>query len=392
MTDRTPLRSTTALLASAAACLALAACAGDAGPAADWTGTVDTLPSGAVRVSNPAQGLWTADERWTLVETLRIGSMSDEGPEIFGQIADVAVDDQGRILVLESQANPGELNVGFGGEVFPADGHIWVNNMFNRRFELFSYEGEAIESTPNPSTYFGAGMVRGDDGALYIRGRVGEGDDARDALFRMVARGDSLVRTDTIFTPELPENPTITASMTNNGNSIVMRLPIPFTHGAAFTFDPAGFFWVDEAEGYRLVQRSVDGEDIRIIEREYTPVPVTEEELAESLERFESGPLASADMDFDRSEIPDVHPPVQRWLTDARDHLWVKRDMGAAGTAWEVFDPEGRYLGVVESEVELSRLTVHQITEDAVYGVLTDELDVPYVVRLAIREGSATAP
>jgi len=214
-------------LGSAAACLVLAACSGDGGPAASWTGTVDTLPSGAVLVSNPAEGIWSEEERWTLSETLRIGSMADEGPELFGQIVDVEVDDQGRILVLEGQAHelrifdadgqhlitmggpgegPGELNVGFGGEVFSRAGQIWVNNMFNRRWELFSYEGEAIESTPNPSTFFGAGSVLGDDGAFYLRGRVGEGEEARDAMFRLDVQGDSLVRTDTIFTPELEDH------------------------------------------------------------------------------------------------------------------------------------------------------------------------------------------
>jgi len=129
---------------------------------------------------------------------------------------------------------------------------------------------------------------------------------------------------------------------------------------------------------------------MRVIEREYTPVPITDEELAENLERFDSGPLANADMDFDRSEIPGVHPPLQRWLTDGRDHLWVQRDLGADGTVWEIFDPEGRYLGQIASEVDLERLTVHKVTREAVYGVLPDELDVPYVVRLRITQRSAT--
>jgi hypothetical protein len=48
---------------------------------------------------------------------------------------------------------------------------------------------------------------------------------------------------------------------------------------------------------------------------------------------------------------------------------------------WEVFDAEGRYLGVVELP---ARFTPAKIMEDAVYGIWLDELDVQYVKRLRI--------
>ena len=62
---------------------------------ARWGGTIDTLKNGAVLVSNPADGTWTDQTAWRLVEEVRIGSVEGAGPETFAQIIDLEVD-QGR--------------------------------------------------------------------------------------------------------------------------------------------------------------------------------------------------------------------------------------------------------------------------------------------------------
>lgn len=98
------------------AVISFGAC-GEAGAdnADGWAGTVDTLSNGAIRVSNPEQGLWDDGEGWRLVEELRIGSMDGEGPELFGNIIGLEVDPLGRIYVADSQAR--EIRV------FDARGH-----------------------------------------------------------------------------------------------------------------------------------------------------------------------------------------------------------------------------------------------------------------------------
>lgn len=93
--------------------LVLCACAEGRGDV-EWAGSVDTLADGVVHVRNSAEPLWTAGEGWTLEEELRIGSATDEGPELLGQVRDLAVDPLDRIYVLESQSN--EIRV------FDADG------------------------------------------------------------------------------------------------------------------------------------------------------------------------------------------------------------------------------------------------------------------------------
>ena len=79
------------------------ACAEGSTGSAGWGGTIDTLENGAVLVSNPAEGIWTDQTAWWLVEEVRIGSVEGAGPETFAQIVDLEVDAAGRIYVLDRQ-------------------------------------------------------------------------------------------------------------------------------------------------------------------------------------------------------------------------------------------------------------------------------------------------
>lgn len=390
--------------------MVVAACGGAESAGDGWAGTIDTLAGGGVRVSSPAEGIWTEETAWRLVPDLRIGRLEGDGPDLFGQVHDVAVDAAGRILVLEAQAHevrvfgrdgaylltvgrqgqgPGELNVPFGGEVIPVGSdRIWVNNTMNRRWELFAGDGTPIRSTLRRVGTFGAGSVLGRDGAFYQRDALRrEGERPHFVVTRWVVDGDSLLVSDTLDAPVLPENQTIPVSLSNAGNQIRMELPVPFVHQPSSSFDPAGHFWVVPGDGYRLVALDTEHDTMRIVERAYAPVPVTAEELDESLRQFREGPLASAGVEVDRSRIPEHHPAFERYMTDPTGNLWVLREVGDGAKGWDVFDPEGRYLGEVRSEVDVSRLTVHEITDDAVYGVLRDELDVQSVVRLRIARG-----
>lgn len=48
-----------------------------------------------------------------------------------------------------------------------------------------------------------------------------------------------------------------------------------------------------------------------------------------------------------------------------------------ASSEWDVFDPEGRYLGVIELPCSDRALT---FAGDRIYGLWEDELDVQYIV------------
>jgi hypothetical protein len=54
-------------------------------------------------------------------------------------------------------------------------------------------------------------------------------------------------------------------------------------------------------------------------------------------------------------------------------------DIGAQD--WDVFDSDGRFLGVVTMPL---RFTPHAIVGDKIYGVWRDEFEVNYALRLGI--------
>ena len=64
---------------------------------------------------------------------------------------------------------------------------------------------------------------------------------------------------------------------------------------------------------------------------------------------------------------------------DALTSIIDLEDFGAPD--WDVFDAQGRYLGVVEMP---QGFTPKLFREDKIFGVWRDELDVQYVLRLRI--------
>jgi hypothetical protein len=107
---------------------------------------IDTLPTGTFRVTNSGDPAWTPESAWTLVEDLRLGSVSGAGPSLFAQVAAILTDDEGNIYVLDYPTQemrvfsssgdhlrtiggegegPGELR-GAAGLNWGPDGRLWV--------------------------------------------------------------------------------------------------------------------------------------------------------------------------------------------------------------------------------------------------------------------------
>ncbi len=78
------------------------------------------------------------------------------------------------------------------------------------------------------------------------------------------------------------------------------------------------------------------------------------------------------------AELPETKPAYSRILVDPDGFLWVA-DYPAHGdqhTHWKVFDPEGGWLGTVETPYGGY---IHQIGDDFLLGIWVDELDVEQV-------------
>lgn len=371
-----------------------------------WAGSVDTLASGAVEVRNPREGAWDEEDRWHLALDLRIGALESGGPDQLGSVADVVVDGAGRIYVLERQAQevrvfdaegshvrtlagpgggPGELGNPLALEWGPGD-ELWVVDFGNRRYEVFDTAGARLRSHPFQGNTFGFGNRIGSDGLLYERVRI---QDPERSEF-----GQALVRSripagtpgapevmDTLSQPELDQGETVEVTARAGGNRMVMRFPVPLTPRSRAVLVPGRGWWLtDPGARYRLALTDFQGDTLRILGREYEPVPVTDRAREEVLDGLPDG------ADLNPSRIPDVHPPVAGIELAPDGGLWIRRQTAPDREGFEVFDADGRYLGEVTSEVDLDRFNLIEFGEGVMYGVLTDELDVPYVVRLRIEK------
>lgn len=86
--------------------------------------------------------------------------------------------------------------------------------------------------------------------------------------------------------------------------------------------------------------------------------------------------------------VADSIPWVSDVMVDAPGNILV-REPGVSGqnsAVIGVFAPDGRWLGTVRLPPGLRPL---EIGEDYVLGVLTDELDVPHLVRYGLERGAA---
>ena len=380
--------------------LAVSACGREA--AGGWRGSMEQLPGGGVLVKNPEQGVWEEGQAWTLAEDLRIGSMDEEGPALFGQVAAVEADSLGRVWVLERNAKelrvfdaegrhvrtlgregagPGEFGDPIGLAWAP-DGHLWVADPGNARFTVFDTAGRYVTSHPRRVAGYSMPWSGGFDreGRLYEVSPVGGGGDFRSAVLRFDA---AMQPADTLLLPRV-ESQQFELRSPGGG---MMVVGVPFTPGVAVAVDPRGFVWTGVTDRWRLHQQTLRGDSVRIVEREAAPVPVTAGDREAALQELKWFTDQGGRVDLGR--IP-AHKPAFSDLVAAPDgHLWVRPSVpeGYEGAAFDLFDPEGRYLGRVPFPAGLNRFPPPVVRGDALYGVRRDSLDVPYVVRVRIRRG-----
>jgi hypothetical protein len=365
--------------------------------AAGWTGTVETLPNGVVRVANPEQGIWAPGEEWVLQEDLRIGRMEGEGPDLFGAIADLEVDSLGRIYVLEGQAEeirtfdadgryvrtfgrkgsgPGEFESAAGMD-WDAEGNLWVVDQRNGRYVVFDTTGTFLRTQRRRIS----GQVSPWPGGFLRSGELYDYAWSFDGASHLVRVQGEEEPADSVVLPQYEAE--MFELILNDGRSRV-RGGVPFTPRLSWTLDSRGYLWHGVSDRYRFVQQRLGGDTVRIVEREYTPARVTDSERKEAIDGMEW--FTKQGGKIDASRIPGTKPAFRSLQVDDRGYVWVAALVDEAQPdALDVFNPEGRYLGRVALPEGLSRYPAPVIRGDRIYAVVRDELDVPYVVRLQLR-------
>ncbi len=383
--------------------LLAAACAGER--EAEWAGTIDTLPGGVVQVTNPATGAWGDATRWQVVEELRIGAEEGEGPEVFGRIGLLAEDAGGRIWAFETTeqqfkvfdasgrfirtvgrrgGGPGEMQQANGVVVRP-DGHLLVVDMQGGRISLFDTAGTYLNGysiSGGFSTTPWPGRVDR-NGRLYNPVPIPAADDFR---FVLVRHDSAMTPLDTL-TPPRGGADHFFEHRREGGSSWAA---VPYAPRFTWRLSPEGDFWGLTGD-YRLLRITGAGDTVRVVTKPHLPVPVSAAEKDSAVARLKW--FTDQGGKVDRGRIPDTKPVAQGFQVADDGYLWVnatRADTSETNRVFEVFDPEGRYLGEVRLPFAMLPYPVPLLRGDRIIAATQDSLGVPYVVRARIVRPAAS--
>ncbi len=402
-----------------AACLVYSAACGDR-HAAESSGevVVDTLASGSVTITSPPDAGWSDSTRWRLEPVLRLGSGADDdpdGPDAFGRIADVAIDPEGNVFVLDAEAaevrvfdrsgffvgtvghrgeGPGELDEPYGF-VFDGRGRIWVGDSGNRRYSAFEVQGRYVGAFPSVIEDGSvAGQMRLAGNTLIDVADIAESAESTgsDRSSPTTNSGPALLafRVDEVLAPvdTLWLGAGRPAAFTERRGDDVTGTGPPFSAARVQAVGPDGSIWTGSGDHYALYQLSPAGDTVRSIRREVEPRALSEVDSARVAQWFASA-LGRGLVD-DTPRLPRHYPYFSRMVATEDGEFWLYRERGreggergGEGGEFDVFDAEGVYLGSVATRLAAGTGpgSVHPyITRDHLVGVEVDSLGMGSVV------------
>lgn len=341
-----------------------------------------------------------AQGTWRFVEELRIGP-SEEGVASFTAIRALEVDRAGRIYVLENQpqdirvfeadgrfvrhigrpgAGPGEYQ-NAAGLAWDSLGRLVVVDEQHARNSFFDTTGRFVESVVRPvsGSYgwnWGGAILR--DGRTVELLRLRSADESRNAY--AIADARNRLR-DTLLVRPIDRASAEATTWRMQRGPRTTYMQVPFTARDVVALDPRGYLWLGHTSRYHIVQVSLRGDTVRTIERKVTPLRVTRREIdsavASVAERVGAGP------DIDPSRIPATKPLFNGFFVDDEGRLWVRVTTAEPGTAFDVFDAGGRYVGVASTPLRLGLNII--VRRGVMYAAAFSDDDVPFVARLGIR-------
>lgn len=341
-----------------------------------------------------------AQTRARLVEELRIGSVLDDGPTMFGAIYALEVDPLGRIYVLDHHAlevrvfsaqgkhvrTMGRKGAGPGefanptGMTWDRAGRLWIADPGNGRYAVFDTSGSFVRTVQRPISGWGlpwrgafdkaGNLVEGTSG----RSRAG----AREELFVRMKVGSTLTPVDTVRLAGVEDQ--YLEFKGDNGEHALVGLPFATTQ--VVNFDARGFVWSGVSDRYRIAQMTLGGDTVRIFHRPFTRPPVTRAERDEALGRLKGFTKTPGQF---ASRIPATKPAWVTYVVAPDGGLWVFSSTTTTGSTIDRFDPNGRWIQTATSPAKISRLPAVPIVRGGkLYGVVRDADDAQFVLRMRV--------
>jgi len=394
---------------------ALSGCSGDhAGRV--WAGEVIDS-AGVSLIRNPSKGVWGESQAWKVEEVLRIGDLGGDPSYQFGQVGSIAVSTGGEIFVMDRQVRevrvysssgdylrsmgspgtgPGEFSMGVTDVLVGPGDTVLIPDTGNRRIHRFLSNGRLVGSTPLDVDRF-----------RFLRFRWNASTRRAAVQLRPVGSGRD------------PDEPTsdLIRLLETSGEMGEILLNVPsgglFGPNVVRYFTPEPTWTLTDSltvlyavnNEFRIGVYDGGGRLKRVISKPTSPRPITDRDIRAFFAYLDRAwvaagvPPSRLEENHRRVSFAETFPAFYSFEVGIDGSLWVQpvqapgelsdeqidlynfiEDFGASG--WEVFDREGRFLGVVNMP---PRFQPRLFVDDLIYGVARDELDVQNVVVLRVR-------
>lgn len=367
----------------------LAACASATQDSSLTAPSIDTLPSGTVVVTNTAPSGWAdSSGAWQLV--LEHTVQPPEGdPAAFGDPFDILPRPDGSFILRESDnatmthyATDGSVIRRFGrdgagpGEFkqpYPAwmGDTLVVHDPAQARITLFALDGTLLTSFPSVCCHMGPPTGTDTRGRIRVTGqRVSDSAFAQQWIWFDLAGK----RVDSMVPPKAGEEKYWQLNV-NGGRS---RYNVPFAAQNSHGFLADGRIVYGFTDRYELLITKTGTDTARIIRREGVvgdPVP---DAAVDSIiaHRVKFAPALA--QIAKKSDVPALRSLWTAVEVDGAGNFWVQRGDYEGGTPrFDVFDPEGRFLGEVLSP--FTQLWAASWAGDRVTVLDEDEAELPRV-------------
>jgi len=393
----------------------LFACGGSGSPAG---ATAHVRDSAGITIVENTDPLWDAQHAWSVSEspTLTIGvTEGDAAYELYRTVAAARLSD-GRIVLATSGTHelrfydsagthlrsigregggPGEFRM-MGTLDRIAGDTLVVYDLMQRRVSIFDSDGAHVRDVNF--------AVGGQFVLPVVLGRLADGSYLAQLSFRQIGPNapqpqpgdmrDSVMALridpdgDTFDTVgAFPSSVTRVQMLTLGDNAMPFSMPVLFSPSCIMIAAQDGIV-AGTSDTYDVRFYTPSGTLQRIVRKEHVPLAVTPADV-DSMEAQTSGAIARANIPaelrsmFDDRPAAQTMPAFRALAMDSEDNLWVEeyRRPGDDVPRWSVFDPEGRFLGVVTGPAGVS---VMDIGADYLLGRVTDDMDVERVVMYAL--------
>lgn len=421
--------SSAALLLTAAI---IAACAGDAsreGSGLPWVTSTDSTGD-TIRVVT--LGDVPDSLAHSLVLELEVGALEGTEEVTFGFLGDVLGLADGGLLVHDAESDiirmfdasgafvrnlggkgggPGEYGQINGIARHPS-GDLYVWDATGGRVNRYRADGSYVGSLRSPFTgWFTQNELFADRSGRLLMWLPIIGDPSnplqrRDSYVRLDTAGVTL---DTLLVPLWPDEAEPLQASTPDGGSRTMTTR-PWAPNSVANVHPDGGLVAGLGQDYVLYRLMTGGKPIRI-EREYTPVPVSDTERRERQAQIEQN-MRRLDpaWNWTGAPIPSSKPAYERFLIGDDGRIWVRvftaaEEIPAAEiptpalnpngpprvvlstrepVVFDVFSAEGEFLGRVKLP---PRTSVLRASGNQAWGTRKDADDVDFAVRFRITPG-----